>query len=357
MSERSGGIDGSRLAEDPASEVAASLDLLAVKGAPDLPSLTIRRPRRDDAEYAAIAALIGRANERDGVPWRPTMQHIRDEHEGFPAQLDPAHDVCLAEVDGRIVGEASVDRVVRDGVAVFHVGGFVDPEFRRRGLGRALLRQNMRRASERAANEATDQPVELGAFAEATETGHRALLEEAGFRVIRWFFLMRRDLTRPIPHVPLPDGVELRPLLPEHHRPVFDAEVEAFLDHWGARMKTDEDFAHTYRRKEFDPSLWVVAWAGNEIAGVVQNWIWTEENAELGVQRGWLEHISVRRPFRRRGLGRAITAASLQRLRQAGMSDAMLGVDSENANGALGLYESLGFVVHSRSTAYRRDLD
>ena len=35
----------------------------------------------------------------------------------------------------------------------------------------------------------------------------------------------------------------------------------------------------------------------------------------------------------------------------------MLGVDSENAQGALGLYEGLGFVVHSRAAAYRRRLD
>jgi ribosomal protein S18 acetylase RimI-like enzyme len=31
-------------------------------------------------------------------------------------------------------------------------------------------------------------------------------------------------------------------------------------------------------------------------------------------------------------------------------------VDSENANGALGLYEGLGFVVESRAAAYRRPL-
>ena len=35
----------------------------------------------------------------------------------------------------------------------------------------------------------------------------------------------------------------------------------------------------------------------------------------------------------------------------------MLGVDSENPNGALGLYEGLGFVEASRASAYRRDLD
>jgi hypothetical protein len=43
MSERSGGIDGSRLAEDPASEVAASLDLL---GGPDATMPSMRRAPR-----------------------------------------------------------------------------------------------------------------------------------------------------------------------------------------------------------------------------------------------------------------------------------------------------------------------
>jgi ribosomal protein S18 acetylase RimI-like enzyme len=39
------------------------------------------------------------------------------------------------------------------------------------------------------------------------------------------------------------------------------------------------------------------------------------------------------------------------------MTEAMLGVDSENPNGALGLYEGLGFEVESRAGAYRKPLD
>src|SRR6266540_544910 len=54
--------------------------------------------------------------------------------------------------------------------------------------------------------------------------------------------------------------------------------------------------------------------------------------ASVDPTRGWLERISVRRPWRRRGLARAITAESLRRLRAAGLSEAMLGVDSENPN-------------------------
>ena len=77
----------------------------------------------------------------------------------------------------------------------------------------------------------------------------------------------------------------------------------------------------------------------------------------LGVERGWLEHISVRRAWRRRGLGRAITAEALRRVAAAGMTDAMLGVDAENPTGALGLYEGLGFEVDHRSMAYRRSIE
>jgi ribosomal protein S18 acetylase RimI-like enzyme len=76
----------------------------------------------------------------------------------------------------------------------------------------------------------------------------------------------------------------------------------------------------------------------------------------MGVRRGWLEHISVRAPWRRRGLARAMTAESLRRLRDAGMTEAMLGVDADNPTGALGLYQRLGFEVDARSTAYRRPL-
>jgi mycothiol synthase len=329
---------------------------LVLDGAPDIPGLRFRRLRADDAtEYAALAEIVGAANAADGIPWRPTANHLRDEM-AASVGMDIASDVVVAEVDGRAVAIGEVERVVREEVAVYDVWGNVHPGFRRRGLGRALLAANIRRAVERAALEPADQAVELRSFVEESEAGHLALMTETGFEPIRWFFLMRRDLSEPIPSMDLPEGLELRPVLPEHHRAIFDAEVEAFRDHWGNREKTDNDFELTHKTEELDTSLWVVAWDGDEIAGVVQNWIWPTENAELGVERGWLEHISVRRPWRRRGLARAITAESLRRLRDRGMTDAMLGVDADNPNGALGLYEGLGFTVDKRSSVYRRAL-
>jgi ribosomal protein S18 acetylase RimI-like enzyme len=43
-------------------------------------------------------------------------------------------------------------------------------------------------------------------------------------------------------------------------------------------------------------------------------------------------------------------------LRERGMTEAALGVDSASLTGALGMYERLGFVAHRRATAWRRTL-
>lgn len=326
---------------------------LHLPDAPAIDGLVFRRPSGDEAEYAAMAAMIERCSLADGGSWLPTPEHLRDEMEGS-AGLVPAEDAVLAYVGDVLVAEAGVERVIRDDTPTYEFWGHVHPDWRRRGLGTSLARENLRRARERIAAEPAGQATIMAGYAEEAETGHHAILRALDFQPARWFFLMRRPLADPIPDAPLPDGLELRPLTPDQHRIVFDAETEAFRDHWASRTPTDEDFAVLYGREEFDPSLWVVAWDGDQVAGVVQGWIWAQENRTLGVERGWLEHISVRRPWRRRGLARALTAEGLRRFVAAGMREAMLGVDADSPTGALDLYEGLGFAIHTRSVAYRR---
>ena len=327
---------------------------VTLEDAPAIAGLTIRH-FSDASDYAPLAELTVAASLADGIPYLPTAQNLQVEMDAADG-ADPVDDVVLAEIDGRLMGAAGVERVVRDEVPTYQIWGTVHPDVRRRGLGTALLGWNLARARVRASREDPLVRVDLGSFSEDAEVGQRALLAKAGFQAVRHFFLMRREGLDDIPDAPLPDGIELRPVLEDQWRMIVAAENEAFRDHWGHREMGESDFKRTFGRAELDTSLWVVAWDGDQVAGVVQNWIWPEENARLGVKRGWLEHISVRRPWRRRGLARAITAASLVKYREVGLDEAMLGVDSENPNGALGLYEGLGFAVESRAAAYRRDL-
>jgi ribosomal protein S18 acetylase RimI-like enzyme len=82
--------------------------------------------------------------------------------------------------------------------------------------------------------------------------------------------------------------------------------------------------------------------------------IWPTENEGLGQLRGWLEHVSVRRPWRRRGIATALMASALRGLQEAGMTEAALGVDAENASGALRVYEAMGFHRTRTGVLYRK---
>ena len=326
---------------------------LDLEGAPPIPGLRARF-FSDASDYGRLSALTIAANRFDDIPYLPSPHNLQVEMEAAEG-ADPVDDAVIVEVDGQVVAATGIERVVREDIPTYQVWGTVDPGFRRRGLGTALMGWTLVRARVRASREDPGGRVDLASFAEDSETGQRALLAGVGLEPTRNFFLMRRAGLEGVPDVPLPDGLEIRPVSGDQWRTILDAENEAFRDHWGHREMPKSDYQRTFGQTEVDTSLWVVAWDGHQVAGVVQNWIWPEENERLNIKRGWLEHISVRRPWRRRGLARAITAASLVKLRDAGLDEAMLGVDSENPNGALGLYEGLGFVMRSRAAAYRRE--
>jgi ribosomal protein S18 acetylase RimI-like enzyme len=90
---------------------------------------------------------------------------------------------------------------------------------------------------------------------------------------------------------------------------------------------------------------------------MVLNFIDQPENREYNRLRGYTENICVRRTWRRRGLARALIARSLSAIKERGMLEAALGVDTENVTGALQLYESMGFRPVKRFTTYRKVME
>jgi GNAT superfamily N-acetyltransferase len=168
---------------------------------------------------------------------------------------------------------------------------------------------------------------------------------------------MVRPLVEPIPDLPLPAGLEVRPAKPAQYRQVIAALDEAFRDLWSHSAMTDVDYARWTNDPNFQPQLWQVAWAGDEVAGIVLNFIDHQYNAEFKRLRGWTDPIGVRRPWRKQGLAKALIAQSMRLLQEQGMREAGLGVDAQNPNGALRLYEGLGFRVTKRFTTFERPMD
>ena len=330
---------------------------LTLPDAPAIAGLRFRR-FRGASDWAALADLqkaVAIADQDDEIQ---SPENLRIEVENKPGFVI-ARDLLIAEVDGQVVGEANGTATIRDGYPVHSLWGRVHPDWRRSGIGRALFRWNERRARERAATEpefAGPQSV-FATWASEFEPGAQALYSSEGLGVVRYAFTMIQRHVQQATAVPMPEGLEIRPVTPAQHRAIFDADDEAFRDHFEHRAATEGDFAAVFTQPDLDTSLWQVGWDGDEVAGSVQTWIWKEENETLGTKRAWLESVSVRRPWRRRGLGRALIAASLVDLRRRGIEEALLGVDAENPTGALALYEGLGFEVRVRAMRYRKALE
>ncbi len=314
------------------------------------------RPYAGEADLLEITRLENAEAEADQLQRRTSVEEMASNFSHPNASFDPARDVTLAEIDGHVVG-ATMREVVdtTDGYREYRLDGVVDPAWRRQGIGRTLLEDNIRRALELAAVERPAKPI-LGSWSWESQRGDVALLESAGFETARWFFDMVRPDLDAIPEIALPEGLELRAIDPSLAKAVWDADVEAFADHWGGFDHSEEHLQRWLENPKTDLSIWVIAFDGDEIAGGVINSIDEEQNAALGYRRGWLSSVFTRRPWRRRGLATALIARSLEVLRERGQTSAALGVDADNPSGALGLYEGIGFAVDQRSTAWRREL-
>ena len=272
-----------------------------------------------------------------------------------PSRGDPRTDRVLLERDGRLMAHAGAAwRDHASGALEVDIILVMAPGVDPLALGQPLLAWAFARGRQFATGQPPERARWFSAWCGDGETWTRAALAAAGFRPQRHFLLLERPSLADLPPAPpLPAGLEVRPVLPEHWRPIWKADLEAFRDHWGTLDESEAGFERFQGKGGQRPELWQVAWAGDEIAGDVVVTVHEEENAALGVNRGWLDSVAVRRPWRRQGLASALVGRALHALRAAGYEAAVLGVDAENPHQAAELYRRAGFETTSSATSYR----
>ena len=316
------------------------------------------RPFRGEADYPAMAEIARRCNLEDRVSYTETVEEIANTYAHL-INCDPVHDVLMVEAGGALVAyQRAWWRLNGEGHYQYALAGHVTPAWRRRGLGRLLLERGEQRLRAVAATHPAEARKYFQSFTSVTRVGKVALLKQRGYSVVRHFYEMERPHLDDLPAVSLPVGLELRPVQPQHLRTIWEANEEAFQDHWGHVPMGEADYQAWLSHPHGDRSLWQVAWdtAANQVAGVSINLADHGVNGDSNRRLGYVDDLSVRRPWRQRGLGRALLVASLHAFRAHGLTAAGLGVDSENPNGALGLYESVGFRQREHSVAYRKEL-
>jgi mycothiol synthase len=324
----------------------------------------------------ALSGYAWHALQRENMPALHRMLVAADEVDGrlgvpplddLTQQLDDpwcntATDSLLALApDGQVAAVARVYADPQPDPAVerrAYLEGTVHPAHRGRGLGTFILNWMQDRGRERLAAMPGDRPRILRAGCCETAGDRVALHERQGFRRVRYFCRMRRDLREPIPEPQLPAGLVLQSYRPELDEGMRIAFNEAFRDHWDFQPATAVDWQMYFSgQATFRPELNSVVTAGDEVVGTGICTVNADQNARQDFSEGWISALAVRRRWRKHGVASAMLCEAMRRFRAAGLDYAALGVDTENPSGALGIYTRLGFVPFQRVIVFAKEID
>jgi len=194
-------------------------------------------------------------------------------------------------------------------------------------------------------------PKLLRAYVGTVEPALGEQFARRGYTTVRASYRMLRRLDGPVEEAVLPEGFELRPYREEDERRVYEAHMESFADHWEFHGSPYEEWRRwTIERPGTDSTLFHLAWAGDELAGISLCRRYSSEEPT----RGWVSILGVRPAWRRRGLARALLLHSFGEFARRGYDSVGLGVDAENTTGAVRLYEHAGMSVHRRYDLWER---
>lgn len=327
-------------------------DRITLPNAPQIPGLIFRH-FRGESDFPGMVATILASDEANGIENVITVEFFAQAFQNL-TNCDPYRDILLVEVEDEIIGYSRGYWDDLDGDRVYPLRGCLVPAWRRKGIGTAMLAWMENHLREIA----TLHPPEIAKFFEVgvgyRETGTIALLTRAGYRPIRHFHNLVRPTLDDIQDFPLPAGLEVRPVLPEHYRAIW--RMESTKDEWGYSEPTEEKYQYWVSHPHFQPELWQIAWdiSLNKPIGTVLTFIDHAENEKYNRKRGYTEGIGVNRAWRRKGVARALISLSLKAQKAAGMTESALAADSDSVNNVTSLYESCGFQIVYTDTIYRK---
>lgn len=322
---------------------------------PAVPSLCFRR-FQGESDYPLMMAVVEGSRVVDETEWVNSVEETAIDYAHL-TNCNPSTDMIFAEVNGEVVGYGRCWWYnMVDGSIAYYFFAHLLPKWRGTGTRLAMVRHLKRRLRQIAADHPADKEKNFINWGMEVETDWINLLLAEGHEVVRYGLDMVRPNLDNIPDCPLPEGLEVRCGSDAEARQIWEAAREAFRDHWGMSEWSEESFTGWSAYPDYNPPLWQIAWAGDEVAGGVLNFIDEKQNDDNGRLRGYTDPIFVRRPWRGQGVAKALIARSFQVLKEVGMTEAALSVDAENLSGALHLYRKMGFEEVKRGMTFHKPL-
>ncbi|MFB9239021.1 GNAT family N-acetyltransferase [Plantactinospora siamensis] len=236
----------------------------------------------------------------------------------------------VAGPDGGLVAAVAVRPQANSEVRLL---GLVDPAHRGRGLGSALLDRGLVEADRRGGEVLVESEwlTEPAADLFATRGLARVFAED----------VLRFDLAGPPPRAALPAGLRLLEWSSATADRFFRVYAAAFADRPGFPGWTAEE--------------WLDWTAGDDDFRPTESLLATGPDGDVGfltAAEDWISQVGVPPAYRGRGIGAALVAEALRRMRELGGVEALLTVNLNNAAGDL--YRRLGFAAVGRRARYAR---
>jgi len=300
------------------------------------------------ADLEPVAQLILDVCIHDGDPTVATSPNeLKNDWStpGFNLETDAW---VVTTSDGRVVGYEEIFNEYAH--AYLRGDGYVHPDFKGKGIGTTMLRALEERARKEIELTEPEHRVFVRNATDIGDTVGCEMHEAEGYKPVRYTWRMETKLEEAPPAPVWPESIELRPFdLEEHDYQVYRAHQETFRDHWGSVPRSYEFWQHHMTEEDaFDPSMWYIAWDDDEIAGYA---LCRYRNGNA-----WVGTLGVRRPWRKRGLALALLYHSFGEFYKRGDRFIMLGVDSQNPNGATRLYQKAGMYAASEFVFYEKEL-
>jgi len=250
---------------------------------------------------------------------------------------------------------------------VYEMVGAVHPDYRQQGLGSQFVKwaENRVQKTLDKAPEGTAVFIQNSIF-DSNQPG-RDLLATHGFKIVRDFVYLQIHIDKKPPDPVWVDGIEERPLQSTDWAKVGPALGSAFEDHWGIVDFDEEEEVETddtnVNPRESDPEafnsayfnspgLCFVAWDGDEVVGSCLCNATTVEFPKAG----YLGSLSIRRPWRRRGIGLALTLRALNTFYKRGITHVLTDTDGDSFTKAFRVYQKAGMEIFRRELVYEKTI-